>query len=156
MTLKAPTMNSGVAFYHSLWVGARWYNMPLKHWHRHSASLEAEEIHKAANNFKEGTSYEKAPFSWLVSAKKGDIPFSAQPSREYGMPFLISETTTQLERVDKLEARDQHQPYWWLRQVSWACRQGIAGAWYRSLHSTRTPILSTSYLHLAMHFSQGI
>lgn len=34
MILKAPTMKSSVAFNHSLWVGAWWYNCP-KYWDRH-------------------------------------------------------------------------------------------------------------------------
>lgn len=87
MSLKAPTMNSGVAFYHSLWVGAQWYNTSLKHWHKHSASLEAEEIHKAANNFKEGTSYEKTPFSWLVSAKREIFLPLLNPQENMQCPF---------------------------------------------------------------------
>ena len=62
MILKAPTMNSSVAFNHSLWVGAQWYHTPPKHWDSHSTSPEAEEIHTAADNFKEGASCQKTPF----------------------------------------------------------------------------------------------
>lgn len=79
-------MNSSVAFNHSLRVGARWYNTLPKHWDRHSASLEAEEIHTAADNF------------------------SLNPQETIQCPFFNSETTTSLERADELTARDQHQP----------------------------------------------
>lgn len=83
MILKAPTMKCSVAFNHSLWVGAQWYNTPLKHWDRHSTSLEAKEIHTAANNFKDSTSYQKTPFPWLVSAKRDNIFLPLLNPQEY-------------------------------------------------------------------------
>lgn len=41
MLLKTPTMNSSVAFNHSLWVGTRWWNTPCKPWSRPRASLSS-------------------------------------------------------------------------------------------------------------------
>ena len=62
MISKVRTMNSSMAFSHSLWVGARWYSTHPKHKDRHSTPLEAEEIHTAAKNFKEGASYKTTLF----------------------------------------------------------------------------------------------
>lgn len=87
LILKAPPMNSNVAFNHSLQVGAQWYNTPLKHWERHSASLEAEEIHTATDNFKEGASYQKTPFPWLVSAKRDIFLLLLNPQETIQCPF---------------------------------------------------------------------
>lgn len=80
-------MNYSVAFNHSLRERAWWYNTPPKHWDRHSASLEAEEIHTAAANFKESASYQKTTFPWLVSAERDIFLPLLNPQKNIQCPF---------------------------------------------------------------------
>lgn len=144
-----------MAFNHNFWVGARWHRTPQNHWDKHSASLEAEKIHTAANNFKEDTSYQKTPFLCLVSAKR-DVFFPLLSSL-YPKPFFNWETTTLLECAGELQACDQHQPCCCLGQVSWACRQGILGLGAAPSHPSSSQLqLCPKHLAVLLLFSQGI